>query len=278
MATLTPAEVRQFVAYVYELCGIQLDASKAYLLESRLSPLLREWQCSSYGELYAKARHDRSRRLPNKIVDAISTNETLFFRDTTPFDLLKYKLVPEHFDRQSAQRPGNVPALHIWSAACSTGQEVYSLAMMLQDLLGNGAKYRIAILGTDISEAALAQASYGRYNKVEMARGLSSEAMQRYFVADGSGWRIKDELRAMVSFRKLNLLDPIRRIGPFDVILCRNVAIYFSVQDRERLFESLANLLNPHGTLIIGATETLMGLSHRYVRKQYLQAVYYQVL
>jgi chemotaxis protein methyltransferase CheR len=276
MATITSSELRTFVSYVHELCGIQLDDSKAYLLESRLTPLLQELQCRTYNDLYAKARHDTSRCIPNKIVDAISTRETLFFRDTSPFELLKFKLVPDHFERLAA--PGAAArSLQIWSAACSTGQEVYSIAISLKELLGDLTKYRVKLLGTDIADAAIAQASYGRYSKIEVERGLSPEHLRRYFTTDGAGWRIQDELRAVASFRKLNLLEPLRGIGPFDIIFCRNVAIYFSQQDRARLFDRLADLLTPHGTLIIGATETLMGLHHRFVRQQYRQAVYYQL-
>lgn len=276
MATITPTELRTFVSYVHELCGIQLDDSKAYLLESRLTPLLQEMQCRTYNDLYTRAKQDASRNISNKIVDAISTRETLFFRDMSPFDLLKFKLVPDHFDRLAVQGPSGARSLQIWSAACSTGQELYSIAITLKELLGDLTKYHVKLLGTDIADAAIAQASYGRYNKIEVERGLSPERIQRYFTADGAGWRIKDELRAVASFRKLNLLEPFRGIGPFDVIFCRNVAIYFSPQDRTRLFDRLADLLTPHGALIIGATETLMGLNHRFVRQQYRQAVFYQ--
>lgn len=276
MPTLTPTELKTFIPFVHGLCGIQLDETKGYLLESRLTPLLQEFQCHSFGELHAKAKGDASRKICGKIIDAISTHETSFFRDSSPFDLLKFKLVPEHFDHQRALGRRDPLPLHIWSAACSSGQEIYSIAITLKELLGDLSKYRIQLLGTDISDAAVAQASYGRYNKIEIERGLPPDKVQRYFVADGQGWRIKDELRALVTFRTLNLLEPYRGLGPFDFIFCRNVAIYFSPADRERLFERLVALLNPQGALIIGSTETLMGFNQRLVRKQYHQAVFYQ--
>jgi chemotaxis protein methyltransferase CheR len=246
-------------------------------LESRLTPLLRELQCHSYHELYTRAKRDSSQHLSNRIVDAVSTHETLFFRDTSPFDLLKFKLIPDHFEQLNKVPQGALPSLSIWSAACSTGQEVYSIAMTLKEFFGDLSRYRLKILGTDISDVAIAQASYGRYSKIEVERSLAPDRIRRYFVADGSGWRITDELRAIVSFRKLNLLEPYRGLGLFDVIFCRNVAIYFKPQDRAQLFDRLATLLSPQGTLIIGATETLMSINHRFVRKQYKQAVFYQL-
>src|SRR5712692_407646 len=198
LATITTLEVDVLGRYIYGLCGIMVDQSKAYLLESRLGPLLEEFQCRSYCELYTRAQRDASQHIPQRIIDAISTKETSFFRDQTPFDLLKFKLLPDYFDRVRGTANGTVPHLSLWSAACSTGQEVYSIAMTLQELPSGLGPYRSTILGTDISNTALAQASYGSYNKVEMARGLPPDKIARYFQTVGSQWRIKDELRALV--------------------------------------------------------------------------------
>lgn len=277
MQSITADELQVFVQYVYELCGIVLDTSKGYLLESRLGPVLKACQCATYHELYTKAKKDPSNTIAPQIIDAISTNETSWFRDASPFQLLKYKLVPEHLDRVQQAANGRPPALNIWSAACSTGQEVYSIAITLRELLGDLSKYRIKILGTDISDAAIQQASYGRYNKVEIERGLSPDSMRRYFDADGSAWRAKDELRAIVTFRKLHLLQPFVGVGTFDIIFCRNVAIYFSQADRASLFDRLAKQLNPHGVLLIGSTESLIGISQRYEHNSYQNAVFYRV-
>jgi len=277
LATITPLEVDVLGHYIYGLCGILVDQSKAYLLESRLGPLLEEFQCHSYCELYTRAQSDTSRHLPQRIIDAISTNETSFFRDQTPFDLLKCKLLTDYFDRVRGTANGTVPRLNLWSAACSTGQEVYSIAMTLKELPSDVGPYRSTILGTDISDTALAQASYGCYNKMEMARGLSPDRITRYFQAVGSQWRVKDELRALGSFRKLNLLESFAGLGTFDIIFCRNVAIYFSQADRTRLFERLAKHLHPAGALLIGATESLQGITIRYIRKVYRNTVFYQL-
>lgn len=275
--SITPGEVDTLVKYVYDLCGILLDQSKAYLLESRLSPLLKEFQCANYHALYDKARSDPSKKLPDRIVDAISTGETSFFRDTLPFELLKCKLLPDCLNDNKRGAPGAPPTLSIWSAACSTGQEAYSIAMTLKELPAELPPYRVTILGTDISGAAIAQASSGCYNKVEIGRGLSPDKIARYFDMHGAYWRIKDELRAMVTFRKLNLLEPFVGVGTFDIIFCRNVAIYFSQQDRTRLFDRLAEHLKPGGALVIGSTESLSGVSTRYVRKVYYNTAFYQL-
>jgi chemotaxis protein methyltransferase CheR len=277
LATLTPLEIEVLGRYISGLCGILLDQSKAYLLESRLGPLLGEFQCHSYCELSTRAQRDASQHIPQRIIDAISTKETSFFRDQTPFDLLKFKLLPDYFDRVRGTANGTVPHLSLWSAACSTGQEVYSIAMMLKELLSDFGHYRLPILGTDISGTALAQASYGCYNKIEMARGLSPDRITRYFQAVGSQWRVKDELRALVSFRKLNLLESFAALGTFDLIFCRNVAIYFSQVDRTRLFARLAQHLQPAGALLIGATASLQGITTRYIRKVYHNTVFYQL-
>lgn len=277
VATITPVEVDVLGRYIYGLCGILVDQSKAYLLESRLGPLLEEFQCHSYRELYERAQRDASRRMPRRIIDSISTKETSFFRDQAPFDLLKCTLLPAYFDRVRGTANGAGPRLSIWSAACSTGQEVYSIAMTLKALPIALGDYRITILGTDISDAAIAQARDGCYNKVEMARGLPPDKIVRYFQAVGSQWRVKDELRALVSFRKLNLLEPLGGFGIFDMIFCRNVAIYFNQPDRARLFERLAEHLHPAGALLIGSTESLQGVTSRYLRKVSHNTAFYQL-
>jgi len=277
LAAITPGELDTLVSYVYDLCGILLDQSKAYLLESRLGPLLKEFQCTNYRALYDKARSDPSKNISNRIVDAICTGETSFFRDTLPFELLQCKLLPEALDRITHSAPGAPPTLSIWSAACSTGQEAYSIAMTLKACPLALQRHRITILGTDISDTAITQASSGRYNKVEIARGLTPDKISRYFDTVDTYWRVKDELRALVSFRKLNLLEPLVGLGKFDIIFCRNVAIYFSQQDRTRLFDRLADHLHPTGALVIGATESLRGVSTRYLRQVHHNTAFYQL-
>lgn len=275
MIKVSLEELRLFAAYIHELCGIILDESKAYLIESRLAPLMQELGCKDYRELYFRAKHDLTRAIPNRIVDAITTNETSFFRDRSPFELLKYKLIPDHVDRIT--KAGSPKTLSIWSAAASTGQEIYSIAITLSEILPDLPQWRTRLLGTDISDSAIAQASYGKYNRVEIERGLPPGQLQQYFNPQGTFWRIKDEIRAMASFQKLNLMDPFTGVGRFDLIFCRNVAIYFTPENRTKLFDRIANQLNPHGVLVIGSTESLLGVSSRYVRREYHNAVFYQL-
>lgn len=267
-------EIQLLTKYIYSLSGIHIEASKAYLLETRLGRLLEAEKCASYSEFYHKAKAGGSKVLEKKIVDAITTNETLFFRDANPFELLKHKILPEVIDRQ-ASKSISTP-IRIWSAACSTGQEVYSIAIVIKELLGN-TRMNVKLTGTDLSDAAIQQASYGSYNKFEIERGLPQASLQRYFKADGANWKIKDELRAMAVFRKFNLMHPFSAMGKFDIIFCRNVAIYFTLEDRMKLFNKIADVLEPDGFLIIGSTESLTGVCPRFVPKRHLKSIFYQL-
>jgi len=270
---VSPAELSLVAAYVLEVSGIVIEPSKGYLIRARLGPLLEAWGTAHYSGLVARARADPSGTLQGDIVDAITTNETSFFRDRRPFDLLAHKLVPDIIGQQLG-RPR--PRLDIWSAAASTGQEVYSIAMVLEELLFDTTRYGIRILGTDISEAALTKASRGRYTPHELSRGLDERRRDRFFRPVDGGWQVQDRLRALATFRKLNLLGRIRHVGTYDIIFCRNVAIYFSPQNRISLFERLAAQLRPGGVLVAGSTESLLGVNHCLEREQFHGAVYYR--
>ena len=278
MVKIKPDEIKLLSKYIYDISGINIDPSKAYLLETRLGKLLETENCAAYTDLYYAAKRDSLKKIEKKIIDAISTNETLFFRDKNPFELMQYKIVPEIIDaRMTPNRKDVSSSIRIWSAACSTGQEVYSIAIILKELLFDVFKYRITLLGTDISNAAVAQASAGVYNKFEIERGLSSEKLQKYFTPNGLGWKIKDEIRSMATFKHINLLEPISHLGKFDIIFCRNVAIYFTLDDRKKLFNHIADLLEPDGFLLIGSTESLTGVCPRFVPKRHLNSIFYQL-
>ncbi len=278
MVKIKPDEIKLLSKYVYEISGIHIDPSKAYLLETRLGKILETENCASYADLYYQSKKDGLKKIEKKIIDAITTNETLFFRDNNPFELVKHKIVPEIIDlRTSTNISNTAPNIRIWSAACSTGQEVYSIAIILKELLFDVFKYRINLLGTDISNAAVAQASAGVYNKFEIERGLSSEKLQKYFTPSGVQWKIKDEIRAMASFKAINLQEPFHHLGKFDIIFCRNVAIYFTLEDRKKLFNRIADILEPDGFLIIGSTESLTGVCPRFVPKRHLKSIFYQL-
>jgi chemotaxis protein methyltransferase CheR len=277
MLKISADEIKLITKYIYEISGIYLDESKKYLLETRLNTIAEEQGCTSYQDFHRKAKADATRSIERKIVDAISTNETLFFRDTGPFQLLQHKIFPELIDARSSKTPSLKTNLKIWSAASSTGQELYSVAIVLQELLGDLSKYSIKLLGTDISDAAVSQASSGKFNKFEIERGLARDKLSKYFSMAGQTWKINDQIRAMVNFRKFNLMTPFTGLGKFDIVLCRNVAIYFTLEDRKKLFNKIADVLEPDGYLIIGSTESLTGICPRFIPKRHLRSIFYQL-
>jgi chemotaxis protein methyltransferase CheR len=278
MTTITADEFSVLSKYIYSLCGVSLDATKTYLVETRLKSMMQQYACSSYMDLHAKAKADRSGNMEKEIVNAITTNETLFFRDASPFEVLKHKILPDLIDARSKAGPGRTVPIRIWSAACSTGQEVYSIAIALRETLGNLNNFQISILGTDISDDAVTKASYGKYNKFEIERGLAPQTLNRYFTLMGDGWKIKDEIRAMAVFKKFNLMKPFAGLGKFDIVFCRNVAIYFTPVDKKTVFEKIATVLEPDGSLIIGSTESLTGVTGMFEPKRYMRSIFYQPL
>ncbi|MBN2705949.1 MAG: protein-glutamate O-methyltransferase CheR [Deltaproteobacteria bacterium] len=277
MLKITPQEYQNYCKYIYDICGINLAPNQTYLVETRLATLIKNLGCNSFTELYNQSRGDRLKKIEQEIINAITTNETYFFRDKAPFDLLQFKIIPDLIDKRSS-RSGLPPTIKIWSAACSFGQEVYSIAITLKELLGRDLpKYRISIVGTDISDEAISRSSYGLYNQFEVERGLPPEKLRLYFNQVDKGWRIKDELRAMVSFRKQNLFQSFTDLGRFDIVLCRNVAIYFTQPDKVKLYEKIASAMAPDGYLLIGAQESLTGITNMFEPKRYLRSIFYQL-
>ena len=272
--SITAEEMTVWSRYIQEICGIQLDDSKRYLVETRLGAMLTQAGASNFSELFYKVKSDATGNLRGKIIESITTNETSFFRDNAPFELLRQKLIPELIDRRT--KSGQRTPIRIWSAACSTGQEAYSTAIVLKELLGDLTRYDIRILGTDISNKVVAQASYAEYNRMELDRGMSPASLSRHFIASGEKWKVRDEIRAFTSFRTMNLLEPFSFPAPFDIIFCRNVAIYFTEVDKTRLFHNLARFLAKDGALMIGSTESISGLCPELEPKRYLRGVYYQ--
>lgn len=273
---VTPEEFKTFSKYILDISGISLGMGKEYLLETRLTQLISRLNCSSYAQLLEKARTDTEKTIENQIIDAISTNETYFFRDKSPFDLLQYKIIPDLIDRKLKKNPLSKPCLRLWSAANSTGQEIYSIAMSLIEMGVTQDKYNIQLIGTDISDAAIAQASYGVYNKFEVARGLDPRRLNLHFKPYEDRYKIKDNVRAMVQFKKMNLMKPFAGLGRFDIILCRNVMIYFTSENRKRIYQNISNALNPDGYLLIGSTESLVNDIDLFQPKRYLNSVFYQ--
>jgi chemotaxis protein methyltransferase CheR len=272
-------ELALWSSYVYSITRITLDASKGYLIETRLATLLRETGSRTFKELLDKVTQDATGALKRKVIAAVTTNETSFFRDTSPFEMLRYKILPDLVDARKRQGGKDKPVtLRIWSAACSSGQEVYSTAITCREVLPDANKYDVRILGTDISDKVLAQASYAKYTKLELDRGLTPAQIGAYFQPDGTDFKVRDQIRGMTSFKPINLLEPLPFTTKFDIVFCRNVAIYFSDADKRKLYDGILRVLAPDGYLIIGSTESLTGIAPRFESKRYMRSIFYQLL
>jgi len=271
---LTSHDIDAVCGLVIDLCGVYLAESKAYLIEARLGELVKTSGCESYAEFARRARHDADNTIRNKIIGAITTNETLFFRDSTPFDALLNKAIPETIDTKVGTPFAK--RLRIWSAACSTGQEPYSIAILLSELLPDISTWDINILGTDISDEVVARASRGWYATHEIERGMPPTRLHRFFQPENNGWRVKDSLRALCTFERRNLLDPNSASGRFDVIFCRNVAIYFTAEARKDLFLRLSKALTPEGWMFVGSQESLRDVGPQFVPQQHCRAICYR--
>ncbi len=269
-----PEEIPAVAQLVRQLCGIMLDASKGYLIESRLSSLAQSAGCARFSDFCRKIKSADDPALRNQVIDAITTQETLFFRDEFSFDAFRYRVLPELIDAKAGTLfPRRI---RIWSAACSTGQEPYSIAMALCELIPDIFSWDVNILATDISDAAIKQASAGRYAKHEIERGMKPGLLAKYFAEERGHWRVRDPLRALVAFRRRNLLEPFATLGSFDVIFCRNVAIYFDPQTRRDLFLRLTDRLATDGALFVGSAESLADLGPEFLPLHHCRAVYYQ--
>jgi chemotaxis protein methyltransferase CheR len=248
--------------------GIVLTGDKMYLLESRLAPLARKEGLPSIDDLITVVRSRRDERLIAQVVDVMTTNETFFFRDKTPFDHLKEAIFPV---LAQARRGGRI---RIWCAACSTGQEPYSIAMMLDQNPALTGGVPVEIVATDISDRCLERARQGLFTQFEVQRGLPIQMLMHYFTQQDDHWRISERLRQMVSFRKMNLIDPAYSLGQFDVVFCRNVLIYFDGPTKTAVLDRIAGTMNSGGFLLMGAAESLVGVSQAFDVMQERRGLY----
>lgn len=241
--------------------GIVLGEDKGYLLESRLTPLAKAIGLNSVEDLVPRLRAEPNGQLARQVVEAMTTNETFFFRDVQPFECLKKVVLPELIAKRGAQR-----RLDLWCAAASTGQEPYSVAMVLREHFPQVAGWTIRLLATDIATEVLKRARAGRYSQLEVNRGLPAPLLLKYFTKDGLDWVIKDELKRMVEFRELNLLDPFPITGQLDIIFIRNVLIYFDLDTKRDILAKCRKLLRPDGFLFLGGAETTLTVDDHFVR------------
>jgi chemotaxis protein methyltransferase CheR len=252
---VTPLDYEFLRKLLRERSGLDLSADKQYLVESRLIPLARRNGLAGIAELVAKIRAG-SDALTSDVVEAMTTNETFFFRDKIPFDHLRQTIIPALLQSRASRR-----SLRIWSAACSTGQEPYSIAMCLKEIGAALAGWRIEIVATDLSQGVLEKARAGIFSQFEVQRGLPIQMLMKHFTQIGELWQLNADIRAMVQPRQLNLLQDFSHLGSFDVIFCRNVLIYFDQDTKAGIFEKLARVLEPDGVLALGAAESVVGIS-----------------
>lgn len=265
-------EYEAFRHILEQASGIVLGDNKHYLVTSRLAGIMGEFSIASFSLLIEQIKKEQ--RLKQRILDAMTTNETSWFRDSYPYDVLKEKILPD----ASKKRPST---FRIWSAACSTGQEPYSISIVVSEFLksrlgalpGNS----VQIVGTDISSEAMRQAQLGCYEGVSVTRGLSPERKQRFFKEKDTCWEVSDEIRNRVSFREMNLMQNYTFIGKFDVIFCRNVLIYFSQNLKRDILKRMSQVLNPQGYLILGGSESISGYSDDFELVKWKNGVIYQL-
>lgn len=242
-----------------ERSGLVLSEDKIYLLESRLTPIARKRGLETLEDLISQVRMHRKEDMLNEITEAMTTNESFFFRDNTPFDLFKETVLPELLvSRAHSKR------IRIWCAAASTGQEPYSLGIILKEMQDKLQGWNFEIIGTDISQQVLDKAKAGIYSQFEVQRGMPIKLLVKYFMQAGEMWQICEEIRKMVSYRPFNLLNSLASMGTFDVIFCRNVLIYFDQETKSQVLEKMRNQIAGDGTLFLGSAETVLGLTDKF--------------
>lgn len=256
---MTPIEFKYFADFLKAKSGIILAADKSYLVESRLAPIVRRAGHASVADLINAIRRSPSSPLAVDAVDAMTTNETFFFRDKTPFDNFNNTVMPAMLEARRMKRK-----LRIWCAAASSGQEPYSLAICLEEMKAKMAGWNVEIVGTDLSSEALEKAREGKYSQFEVQRGLPINLLLKYFTQDGETWKINDDLKKKVSFKPLNLLDGFSGMGKFDIIFCRNVLIYFDPKTKKDILDRLSRVVEPDGFLALGAAETVVGITDEF--------------
>jgi chemotaxis protein methyltransferase CheR len=253
---VTPLDYEYLRKLLKERSGLDLSADKQYLVESRLVPLARRMGLAGIPELVQKMKGGGADALTADVVEAMTTNETFFFRDKIPFDHMRETILPALTKARANRR-----SLRIWSAACSTGQEPYSIAMLLREAGQALAGWRAEIVATDLSQGVLEKSKAGLFSQFEVQRGLPIQMLVKYFTQVGELWQLNADIRGMVQHRQLNLLQDFSSLGTFDVIFCRNVLIYFDQDTKAAIFERLVKQLEPDGMLMLGAAESVVGIT-----------------
>ncbi len=245
------------------ISGLELGPDKGYLLQARLEPLAGKLGLKDIPELVTRLRKNSDSQMVEAVVDAMTTQESLFFRDAVVYDNFRGIILPQLLERKK-----NNKLIRIWSAACSTGQEPYSIAMTFELYPKDLRDWAIEIIATDLSKLALTRAKAGVYSQMEVQRGLSEAQLNRFFSRQekGNTWKINPDITRRVTFRQFNLLHPTVNDGPYDVVFCRNVLIYMNVETRKRVLNTIADILTPNGFLILGSSENIIGITEAFSR------------
>ncbi|MBN4056393.1 protein-glutamate O-methyltransferase CheR [Rhodothermus sp. AH-315-K08] len=260
-----------FCELVHRHSGIVVGKGKTYLLEARLSPIVRDEGMETLSDLAAKLRLSTRTELHTTVIEAMTTNETSFFRDTDPFDAMRDHLIPKVMEERTKER-----SINIWCAACATGQEPYTIAMTLREHFPELATWRVNILATDLAHKIINYAKAGTYNGIEIKRGLSERLRDKYFRQEGEYWQINQDLRQMINFRQMNLIDAWPLIPQMDVVFLRNVLIYFNLPQKQHILIKLRKVLKPGGSLFLGKAETTYLIDTSFKRVPIGKAVTYQ--
>ena len=267
---LTELNFRFLRDYLYRESGIVLEAGKEYLLESRLGPLVKQHQLGSLNNLCLALQKNRHVNLNREVVEAMTTNETMFFRDTALWEELRNTVLPELIARNQATR-----RLRFWSAAASSGQEAHSLAIALMEM--GLANWDIQILGTDLSTQMVERARQGRYSQLEVNRGMPTPLLVKYFVRDGLHWRVREDASRRIRFQQFDLRQKLTAFGPYDVVFCRNVLIYFDLETKRGILKEIRRTLSPAGYLVLGSAESTLNLDDSFKRRPLARASFCQV-
>jgi chemotaxis protein methyltransferase CheR len=257
---------------VRQRSAIALEDGKQYLVESRLAPLVRELNVDSIADLVGLLRAPLSNGLEQQVVEAMVTTETTFFRDLHPFETLRKAVIPDLVQKRQRER-----RLNIWCAACSTGQEPYSVAVLLREHFPELAGWKVNILATDLSRGVLARAREGRYSQMEVNRGLPAALLVKHFQQHGMSWQLRDEIRGMVDFQELNLVRAWPPLPRMDLVFLRNVMIYFEVETKKAILGRMASVLQTDGYLLLGGAETTFNLNDSYRRLDQFKGGFYSL-
>ncbi len=257
--SVTRTEFEYVRNLIHQRAGIVLEEGKEYLIESRLSPLAEKEGFDSLGEYLGRLQRDAFNGSHRKLIHAMTTNETLFFRDIRPFELLRTRIVPDLVAARAAER-----RITFWSAACSTGQEPYTVVMMLREYFPQLQGWNVRMIASDLSSDVLARAIQGRYTQLEVNRGLPVKFLVKYFTRDGDNWQIREEIRRMIEFREMNLTETWSFLPKIDVILMRNVLIYFNQKTKRKILRKVARLLPANGYLFLGSAETTLNIADEF--------------